>query len=146
MTQPAPAAEQQTDHTPEPWTQGYVLPTRDTERWSQEARDEVNRREHRELFAHFTPLDGGRGRVKVATFTRPEDAVRAKACVNACRGVPTDSLQPGVVGELVEALRWLLSDMCDMGMESSQQEWMKESVGKARAVLAKLDPNAKGTT
>lgn len=45
------------------------------------------------------------GAGNIALFCKPEDAARATACLNACHGIPTEALEAGIVGDMVEALR-----------------------------------------
>jgi len=68
-----------TDYTEGPWAQGRVLMTSTTIRWTAEQIAAENEREHRGVYAHFSPSDEGRSRVLVATCRRPDDAVLCAA-------------------------------------------------------------------
>ncbi len=80
-------------HTPEPWSQGLVLDTDTTRRWSRSEIGRANEQERRMVFANFTASDEGESRVRVAICESPEDARRIVACVNACAGITTAGLE-----------------------------------------------------
>ena len=80
-------------HTPGPWSQGTTLMTGQTKNWTPEQIEENNRRERRMVFSRFSAEDKGRSRVMVALCDREEDAERIVACVEACKGIGTESLQ-----------------------------------------------------
>lgn len=65
--------------TPGPWSQGKLLSTATTRRWTKEVRDEVQASERVRVFANFREADEGRGRKLVALFQRPEDAALGAA-------------------------------------------------------------------
>lgn len=60
--------------TPGPWSQGVLLSTATTRRWSKEVREQVQSDERVRVFSNFRAKDEGRGRKLVAVFERPEDA------------------------------------------------------------------------
>lgn len=60
--------------TPGPWSQGVLLSTATTRRWSREVREQVQFDERLRVFSNFRAEDEGRGRKLVAVFERPEDA------------------------------------------------------------------------
>jgi len=61
-------------HTPGPWAQGRVLSTPQTQRWTAAERAASSARERRMVFASFSAMDQGRGRIRVAICEREEDA------------------------------------------------------------------------
>lgn len=71
-------------HTPEPWTvQGW----------------------RSSLTESGYSIEAHAGTDDLGDFTRPEDARRAVAAVNACVGLSTDALEAGVVAQMLEALQ-----------------------------------------
>jgi len=63
-----------TKRTPGTWSQGRTLRTRQTERWTPEEIARNDQQEARMVFANFSALDEGRGRIRVAICERAEDA------------------------------------------------------------------------
>lgn len=61
--------------TDSPWRVGTTLVTRSTKQWTKEQWDKNQEIEERQLFAHFTSKDQGRGRLKVSSFETKEDAI-----------------------------------------------------------------------
>ena len=59
------------------WTQGRVLETRTTRRWSKQDIELVSRIERRTAFAHFYSHDQGRSREFVYQFESVEECVSA---------------------------------------------------------------------
>lgn len=57
------------EHTPGPWTRGYLLDTPRTRKWSGANRQEAQRLESLSVFSGFTETDQGRGRVSIATIS-----------------------------------------------------------------------------
>lgn len=62
------------------------------------------------------------------------DYERARACVNACTGIPTSALSEGCVGELVTALRALFKEVAERDPLYLDTQWA--SVPQVRAALA----------
>lgn len=79
-------------HAKEPWQQGRLLSTATTRKWTEAERQEGDERERRTVFSGFTATDEGRSRKRVATCDDEHDACRIVACVNACAGFYTDTL------------------------------------------------------
>lgn len=65
------------------------------------------------------------------------NAQRIVATWNACEGIPTEALEPGVVRELVEALEALVDEL---EWEIGEEKWGRDpdALPMARAVLAKV--------
>ncbi|MGI2095485.1 hypothetical protein [Shewanella glacialipiscicola] len=59
------------------WTQGRVLETRTTRRWSKPTLEQVSRIERRTAFAHFYAHDEGRSRELVYQFDSAEECAKA---------------------------------------------------------------------
>ena len=61
-------------HTPGPWTQGRTLLTPQTRDWPEERWVENDKFERRMVFANFSSVDRGIGRVRIAVCESAEDA------------------------------------------------------------------------
>ncbi|MDR6431285.1 hypothetical protein [Brucella pseudogrignonensis] len=73
--------------TPGPWSQGVLLSTATTRRWSKEVREQVQADESLRVFSNFRAKDEGRGRKLVAVFERPEDAKLGSAAPDLLEAV-----------------------------------------------------------
>lgn len=65
-------------------------------------------------------------------FGTYQTAIRAVAAINAVRGIPTENLADGIVGEMVEALRGMVNP----------KESHQVAFGRVNKVLAKLGGDA----
>jgi hypothetical protein len=61
-----------------------------------------------------------------------EDARRIAACWNACQHIPTEALEAGVVGELVEACRTLVDSSLPAWPGRSAIEIAHKALAKAK--------------
>ena len=61
-------------HTPGPWTQGRTLLTPQTRDWHEERWVENDKFERRMVFANFSSIDRGIGRVRIAACESADDA------------------------------------------------------------------------
>lgn len=59
---------------PAGWSQGRLLSTPQTRRWTDEEQERMDKAERRRVFRSFTVADSGRARQLVAVLDRPEDA------------------------------------------------------------------------
>jgi hypothetical protein len=69
------------EHTELPWSQGRLLKTKTTEKWTAEEKQKVDALEGKEVFANFSVLDEGKSRKRVAVCETEEDA---KFITTAC--------------------------------------------------------------
>ena len=73
------------------------------------------------------------------TITEPMDFRRIMAAWNACEGISTEALEAGIVNDMLEALREVVSeyDNPDNG------RYLRWAVDEARAAIAKATGNTK---
>ena len=72
--------------------------------------------------------------------TSPEDQDARRICAawNACEGIPTEALEPGVVKDMLEALQAILPRYCEL--VAAYENFMPEDDGtilSARAAIAR---------
>jgi hypothetical protein len=76
------------------------------------------------------------GKPHIATVqgkgARPGDGARLVACWNACQSIPTEALEAGVVGELVEACRTLVDSSLPAWPGRSAIEIAHKALTKAK--------------
>ena len=61
------------------WTQGQLLMTKVTRRWTKERQERAEFEERKRAFAYFRERDEGRSRVLVAVYDTPEECAAAVA-------------------------------------------------------------------
>ena len=88
------------------WSQGCLLINSNTRRWSEQERRHADDAEKKRVFANFYGEDEGRSRIGICVCTDLEtaegDARRIAACVNACAGIRTESLESGLIKHLLD--------------------------------------------
>lgn len=91
-------------HSKEPWSQGRLLLTRTTAKWSEEEFYRGKFQEEKMVFTNFTSSDKGKSRKLICICESSEDAKRIAACVNACAGITNEALEKGLISCAVENL------------------------------------------
>ena len=107
------------EHTPEKWEVGpsHVI-------------KHIYQNEHNQRCTAFI------GEMLGGIDANPEaNARRLVACVNACEGIPTEALEGGVIGELMDALQSMI-DPIERGWMVTDWD-LRMSTGKAAITKAK---------
>jgi hypothetical protein len=125
--------KQAAPHSPEPWdcdgrTTMYATPDQSDEITMIEVRANVT--------------EAGWDTVAFVEAIWPgahDNARRIVAAVNACKGIPTEGLEQGVVRELLEALDYLLAQTVDEDLKYGigLTEGEEDARAKAQAAIAK---------
>ena len=68
---------------------------------------------------------------------KSEEMKRQRVCVNACKGIPTAELEAGVLGDMREALVWLLN------VEPNHNDvYYSDLSDRVRAIISRLPGEA----
>lgn len=73
-----------------PWSQGRVLMTKETRRWTLEQIAEANMIERRMVLSDFTSMDKGRGRELIASCENSDNAVLIVTLHNSAPAILTE--------------------------------------------------------
>lgn len=108
------------------WTQGVVLMTPTTRRFTPEQMAEAQARENRAVFADFSAMDEGRSRRLVGTFERPEDAAFA-------------ALAPEMLAALKECLAAEKERRAKLKPGAPATTYTEARIAKIESVIAKAE-------